>query len=497
MVDPVPAPDSSDSVSEVASPVAAGVPIGREGRDERAHLRSVSVLERAIGEAAQLDLGTFDDVQLTVLVAELCRQRDRLTMALTLTLTEWDERRAWCGKGARSAVLRLAQLSRSPVSLSAADMARARRHGSMPEAVDAVLDGRLSLAAFELLQHAATPERAALFERDRAVLLEQCTSLDHPDARTAVRYWCNHADDELAQAVAKTAPVGPDVVSGGDDPGTVHDGAAVARDVSGLPADDPLVDGTSTECSAPGPLIDVPPAHIDSRLFASTTIDDTVILDGTLDAISGAIVTAELRRLVERLRTHDRERGVHRTPAQLRAAALVEMATRSASAPPGSRRPAPLFSVLVGERSFDRLCELTNGSVLRVEQLLPHIDTALVESILFDGPSTVISVSSRRTFTGALRRAIEIRDRRCQHRHAGCQVRAPDCDVDHTVPVSRGGVTSQFNGRLECKDHNRVSDLHDHDAQPLPERDVGFLDQLRARLRWQIRHGPAFTDGSD
>ena len=93
----------------------------------------------------------------------------------------------------------------------------------------------------------------------------------------------------------------------------------------------------------------------------------------------------------------------------------------------------------------------------------------MYEVVLFDGPSTVVSVSNKRLFTGALRRAIEVRDRHCQH-PSGCDEPADRCDVDHIVPASRGGPTSQGNGRLECKVHNRNPVKHDHGALPRPDR---------------------------
>jgi 5-methylcytosine-specific restriction endonuclease McrA len=122
------------------------------------------------------------------------------------------------------------------------------------------------------------------------------------------------------------------------------------------------------------------------------------------------------------------------------------------------------------------------------------VDSAVLESVLFDGPTTVISVSKRRTFTGAVRRAIQVRDRHCQH-PSGCDVPAEDCDVDHTVPYTAGGPTSQFNGRLQCPSQNRDADKHDHGAIPLPPRPITRLDELRARIRWRILHSQ--TDDED
>ena len=139
-----------------------------------------------------------------------------------------------------------------------------------------------------------------------------------------------------------------------------------------------------------------------------------------------------------------------RTAAQRRAAALVEMATRSASTPQGSRRPAPLFTVVLGDDSFAHLCELTTGTIIAPGQLVPHLDSALLETVLFADPLTAVGVSPQRTFNGRLRRAVEVRQRHCEH-PSGCDEPMSRCDVDHITPHSHGGITSQFNGRLECR----------------------------------------------
>lgn len=127
-----------------------------------------------------------------------------------------------------------------------------------------------------------------------------------------------------------------------------------------------------------------------------------------LDPIAGAIVWNELNRLAERAYRSDvaeaKERLGHdpgpgelaRTPAQRRADALVEMARRSAG----------------------------------------------------------LEDESARFFLGATRRAVELRDRECQHPY--CEASVERCQVDHVVPFSEGGETTQANGRLLCGPHNRL-----------------------------------------
>ena len=89
----------------------------------------------------------------------------------------------------------------------------------------------------------------------------------------------------------------------------------------------------------------------------------------TLDPISGSIVASELNRLEhdlfeadcaeakERLGRTARIDELARTSGQRRADALVEMATRSRTAPAEGIRPAPLFSIFVGyETMHGRIC---------------------------------------------------------------------------------------------------------------------------------------------
>jgi hypothetical protein len=192
----------------------------------------------------------------------------------------------------------------------------------------------------------------------------------------------------------------------------------------------------------------------------------------TLDPISGEIVDTTLRMIERELFDADWAEAkarldrdptildLQRTPAQRRADALVEMASRASTAPAGGRRPAPLFTVVVGlETLRGPILELFNRTVITPGTAARHLTEADVERIVFDGPSRVIDVGAkRRFFRGALRRAIEVRDRTCFH---------PSCDevpersqVDHIHEVSKGGETVQDNGRWGCGGHNRWAYLH-------------------------------------
>jgi Domain of unknown function (DUF222) len=178
-----------------------------------------------------------------------------------------------------------------------------------------------------------------------------------------------------------------------------------------------------------------------------------------LDPVGGAAFKSELDRLEHRLYLADKKTGNLRTVTQRRADALVEMAHRSRTSKAGGLRPRPLITIHTGEQAFARICELAHGTVITPGQTVPHLTQADIERIVFDGPDRVLSVSRRRRFTRALRRAIEARDRHCQH-PSGCDEPADNCDVDHQQPYAEGGLTCQENGGLQCHPHNRDENKH-------------------------------------
>jgi len=223
------------------------------------------------------------------------------------------------------------------------------------------------------------------------------------------------------------------------------------------------------------------------------TFDGTWLGKVTLDPVSGAIVSNELERLehqlfeadtaeaAERLGRAPHGPELRRTPAQRRADALVEMALRSASTPPEARRPTPLVNVHVDYATLHRtLCELEGGPVVPPGLLLPWMEgadivrvrhhpegpvtmshavrlkqltVACLEHAVLDSPDRSECNPKSRIFTGATRRAIEIRDGQCTHPY--CSRPARHCQVDHIIPYSKGGTTTQENGRLLCGRHNR------------------------------------------
>ena len=175
-----------------------------------------------------------------------------------------------------------------------------------------------------------------------------------------------------------------------------------------------------------------------------------------LATIDGAIVTKELKRIEEELFKADwaqaKERlgrdphadELGRTPAQRRADAMVEMAVRSASSPPDAKKPKPLFSVLIGfETLAERISQIEGGPVVTPGSLLEWLDRAEFERIVWLPTNRIECSKTSRFFTGATKRAIEVRDRQCQHEY--CDRPAEWCDIDHIVPWNEGGLTEQGN----------------------------------------------------
>jgi hypothetical protein len=206
---------------------------------------------------------------------------------------------------------------------------------------------------------------------------------------------------------------------------------------------------------------------LDRRVHCSRSFEDMVVIDALLDRITGAIVQRELERLAqlefeadlaearERLGRDDVPLAeLRRTPAQRRADALRVMAERSAAKPAGALEPRVLLHVLAGHESVVRMCELSTGEVVTPGEVLPLLDRADVERVIYEGPSKVIDIGvRRRLFTGATRTAVQLGDLSCQG--PMCEVRFDRCEVDHEVPFSEGGLTEQANGRCLCRYHHR------------------------------------------
>jgi hypothetical protein len=79
--------------------------------------------------------------------------------------------------------------------------------------------------------------------------------------------------------------------------------------------------------------------------------------------------------------------------------------------------------------------------------------TAGILPVVLGGDSEILDVGRRRRLvTGAIRTALNLRDRGCTA--TGCTMPASFCEGHHTVPWSRGGDTSLKNSTLLCSFHH-------------------------------------------
>lgn len=358
---------------------------------------------------AEMDLASLTEGEIAELAVDSHRLVSMATAVHTRTVAALDRSRAWEAEGARSAAAWVAWRCRIPAGRARAILRCGRELRSMPEVEAAFLDGRLTADHVRALA-VACAANATSFAECEADLVKLAETLLFRSFEVAIRYWCRLHDPDGCEDEARDR-------------------------------------------------------YRSRHAHCSTTFEGTVVLDALLDPIGGEIVRREIERLEQEMFEADwadaRERcgggasvlDLERTPAQRRADALVEMATRSASLTEASRA-RPLLSVLVGDQTLERICELSSGTVVTPGEVLPLLRDIDVERVVFDGRSRVLDVGVRqRLFTGATRRAVEVRDRQCSH--PSCTIPAERCQVDHLHPYDEGGLTIQANGECKCTFHHR------------------------------------------
>jgi hypothetical protein len=377
-------------------------------------MRSASVLIKEVADAlaalAEIDPASMVDGELADAVVELQRMRNQLDAVATSVTGVFDARMVWAPEGARSASAWMAWRCRVPKARASHEVSNARALRHMPVVEAAFSRGDIGADHVRILAHSreVNTEKFAQHERE---LRDLACAHTYNRFTYVMRYWRYRADPDGEERAARMR-------------------------------------------------------YEDRHAHCSETFNGARVLDAEFDPVGGAIFATELERIVQEMFEADwaeaKERlgqtpsvpDLCRRPAQRRADAIVEMARRSAAMPADARPVRPLITVLTGEESLARICELSTGTVVTPGDVLPLLRDCDVERIVFDGPSRVIDVGARRRlFVGATRRAVEVRDRRCTH--PSCDVMADKCEVDHIEPYESGGLTVQDNGRLRCAFHNR------------------------------------------
>lgn len=369
----------------------------------------LDILTEVIDRLHGSDPSTYGDAE-SIQAAQ--RQLARLDAFVTKATGAFDASRNWEPDGAANAASWLAVRCRLPKAQARRTVRRARALRHLPDSTRAWADGDITAAQVDVIDGLRDDSTDDALVRDEEMLVAQAGTLRYDLFVRAASYWRQLADPDGAEEDDETRRGRRDVY--------------LARSFGGMWL---------------GKI--------------------------TLDPISGSIVAGELERLERALFESDwaaaRERLGHeptlvdldRTSGQRRADALVEMATRSQIAPSDGRRPTPLFSVLIDYETLrGRVCELAHGTAIAPGSLLPWLDEAYLERVVFAPERRVEVSATARLFSGATRRAIQLRDRECTHRY--CDVPAASCQVDHIVPFTAGGPTIEENGRLLCGFHNRL-----------------------------------------
>ena len=344
-------------------------------------------------------------------IKALERQGSRLEYTIARAVESFDQWRQWGADGALSASAWIDTTCHIPKKEARAELRRGQALTALPLFAAAWKDGDIGAAHVDAVLRVKRPVTEEALGRDEAILVEHARTLKFAQFCTVLDYWEQHADQDGSEEAAQARKAQRDVY-----------------------------------------LVPTPGRYLGTM---------------NLDPIGGAIVAKELKAIEdeffkadwaeakERLGRDPHADELCRTPAQRRADAMIEMAVRSASASAGARRPEPLFTVVIDyPTAAGLICELEQGPVVTPGSLLPYVDQATFERIIFaPGKRAECSVTSR-FFTGATRRIIEVRDRQCQHEF--CDLPADQCQIDHIVPYSEGGLTEQENGQVLCGRHNRM-----------------------------------------
>ena len=238
-------------------------------------------------------------------IVELQRLLSRFESFVTEATAAFEVGEEWAAEGAKSAAAWISTRTRVPRSAAKRRVRLGRALRQLPACARAWRDGAIGSDAAGAIASARRHRTESSMARDEEMLVDLATELGFEDFARALAYWKQLADPDGAEAADEERKA--------------------ARNV-----------------------------------FLESSLNGMWLGQMTLDPISGSIVANELSRLEhelfeadcaeakERLGRTPRADELARTSGQRRADAMVEMATRSASAPAEGIRPAPLFSVFVG-----------------------------------------------------------------------------------------------------------------------------------------------------
>ena len=188
------------------------------------------------------------------------------------------------------------------------------------------------------------------------------------------------------------------------------------------------------------------------------------VIEGQLDPEGGSALRTVLTSLMGR-----RQAGDERPPSERRAAAMGQLARDGLELGDlperGGEKPHLMVVAELGTLRLEpgsRLAELDWGPLLTGETARRIGCDAAVTPVLVGQEGEILNVGRRtRTVPASTRRALNLRDRRCQWR--GCTVPASQCQPHHIRHWADGGSSRTPNLRLYCERHHQL--LHPENAR--------------------------------
>jgi hypothetical protein len=208
--------------------------------------------------------------------------------------------------------------------------------------------------------------------------------------------------------------------------------------------------------------------HARRRLHMSEMLDGMVRFDGLLDHELGQRLRAQVNAMARTLR--DQDPG--RTPAQVRADALVELAEiGTARADVGAGRETITdvairvdLSDIEARRGAELATEIRQHPGKLPKATLQRLTCdCRISRVITDGPSEVLDIGrASRNPTAAQFRALVARDKGCSW--PGCDRPPGWCQAHHIRHWLDGGSTNLDNLRLLCRFHHRT--VHEGGKDP-------------------------------
>lgn len=396
-------------------------------------LAETTDVSEAMEILAKVDFGAVEPGERRRCLALIGQIESQWTAAKVSLVGEYDTKKDWAAVGHRSSAVGVAKTAKVPMPASRQAVSMARALRKMPVTAAALAAGSITTTHATRLRAAAKrPQFRGV--GGEAFLVEQAALLSWKDWLQAVNTWESYADDE-------TEP-----------------------------------DGDHREAKA--------------YVNASSMMDGMGRLDGVLGSVAFEAFEEALHRIENELFNDDWAEAVEqagadatpddlrRSPAQRRAAALVEMAHRAMTAPADGKRPLPLVVLHVDPDTFGhelarvldidapeplgtaRMCELDSGVAIRPSAMIRLALHGTIRRLVYTSKSHVLDYGTEvRLFRGALRQAIIAAARTCAG--SDCDVRASRSDIDHLIPASAGGPTNAANGQPLCRGCHRHKSVNE------------------------------------